>query len=44
MDPYFLRSVPRWVWIMGAIAVLGLGAWLRTCIFKIPPSEPYDEM
>jgi len=35
--------VPRWGWLVGVVVVLGIGAWLRTCVFKIPPDEPYDD-
>jgi hypothetical protein len=42
-NPHLLISVPRWGWLVGVVVVLGIGAWLRTCVFKIPPDEPYDD-
>jgi hypothetical protein len=61
---HFLADVPRWAWVIGLFATLGVGAWLtrarkarvvgvgwegpqspkgRACVFKISPSEPYDD-
>lgn len=40
----FLESVPSWVWSLALVGTLGLGAWLRHWVFKIPNNEPYRTM
>jgi hypothetical protein len=40
---HFLECVPAWIWPLCLIVALPISAWLRTCVFKVPPGEPYDD-